>query len=341
MSHTIKVGGLDVHTWVVGKGEPVVLVHGFAVSGRYMLPLAHSLAGHYTVFTPELPGFGRSQKPPKTLGIDGLADALAGCLDALGLERPAFVANSMGCQLVTELAVAVPERVGPLTLIGPTVDPEQRRARRQLRRALSESVREPLPLLSLAARDGLAMGPVALLATARSVLADRIEERLPLIDQPTLVVRGDRDQFVSRRWGERVTTLLPRGRLVVVPGEPHAVHFTRPDLVSRLVRELLVEEARERGRQLVRNLPHRYVTAWENDETRAGEDPLPLRGYPHRYEPVVLAPDQERGRSNGREVGANVSGRNEDHSVEQAERARSNGVAEDGWKPLADVVKRA
>lgn len=341
MSHTISVGGLDVHTWVVGKGEPVVLVHGFAVSGRYMLPLGHSLAGHYAVFTPELPGFGRSQKPSKPLGIGGLADALADCLDALGLERPAFVANSMGCQVVTELAVSLPERVGPMVLIGPTVDPEQRVAPRQLRRALGESVREPLPLLSLAARDGLRMGLGALLSTARSVLADRIEERLPLIEQRTLVVCGERDQFVSREWRERVTALLPRGRLIVVPREPHAVHYTRPDLVSGLVRELLVEEARERGRQPVRKLPHRYVTAWENDETRLGEDPLPLRGYPQRYQPVVLAPDEERGRSNGREVGANVSGRNEDNSVEQAEWAGSNGVAEDGWKPLADVVERA
>jgi 2-hydroxy-6-oxonona-2,4-dienedioate hydrolase len=340
-SRTITVGGLDVHVWVVGAGEPVVLVHGYAVSGRYMLPLAQSLACHYTVLTPELPGFGRSQKPQVPLRISGLADALADCLDALGLERPAFVANSMGCQVVTELAVSVPERVGPLTLIGPTVDPEQRLARRQLRRALGESVREPLPLLSLAARDGLTMGVGALLATARSVLADRIEERLPLIDQPTLVVCGERDQFVSREWRERVTALLPRGRLAVVPREPHAVHFTRPGLVSRLVRELLVEEAEETGGQLVRSLPHRYVAAGEEDEARAGQDPLPLRSYPRRYQPVVLAPDQQGGRSNGREVGAHVPARNEDHSMEEAKWAGSNGVAEDRRKPLADVIEGA
>jgi pimeloyl-ACP methyl ester carboxylesterase len=340
-SRTIRVGGLDVHVWVVGEGEPVVLVHGYAVSGRYMLPLAHALARDYAVFTLELPGFGRSQKPPVPLRISGLADALADCLDTLGLERPPLVANSMGCQVVTELAVSVPERVGPLTLIGPTVDPAQRRARRQLRRALGESVREPLPLLSLAARDGLTMGIGALLATARSVLADRIEDRLPMIDQPTLVVCGERDQFVSREWRERVTALLPRGRLAVVPREPHAVHFTRPRLVSRLVRELLVEEAEETGGQLVRSLPHRNVAAWEEDELGAGQDPLPFLGYPHRYEPVMFAPDQKRGRLNGREVGAHVSARHEDHSMEEAQRAGANGVPKDGRKTLPDVVERA
>src|SRR5262245_53487964 len=238
-SRRIAVGGLGVHTWVAGHGEPVVLVHGFGVSGRYMLPLAEELAPRFAVLTPELPGFGRSERPRAPLGIGGLADALGGCLDELELERPALVANSLGCQIVTELAVRRPDRVGPLMLIGPTIDPEQRLARRQLLRGLSETAREPLSLVALTARDTAGMGPRALLATVRSALADRIEERLPLIEQPVLVVRGEKDQFVSARWAERVTSLLPRGELVVIPGEPHAVNFTRPDLVARLVEGLL------------------------------------------------------------------------------------------------------
>jgi 2-hydroxy-6-oxonona-2,4-dienedioate hydrolase len=256
----ITVGDLAVQTSVGGAGNPVVLVHGFGVSGSYMLPLARVLARRFSVFVPDLPGHGRSQKPPTALGITGLADALADILDVLGLEQPAFVANSMGCQVVTELAVRVPDRVGPLTLIGPTVDPAQRRARRQLLRAVRDSAREPLPLLVQAARDGSGMGARAILATGRSVLADRIERRLPLITQPTLVLRGEADQFVSTAWAEEVVALLPRGRLVVVPREPHAVHYTRPTLVARLVAELL-EESEETGGELVRDFPHRHVAA--------------------------------------------------------------------------------
>ena len=256
----ISVGDLTVHTSAGGQGDPVVLVHGFGVSGRYMLPLAKVLARQFSVLVPDLPGYGRSEKPRPPLGISGLADALADILDVLGLERPAFVANSMGCQVVTDLAVRLPERVGPMTLIGPTIDPDQRVARRQLYRALSDSAREPLPLLVLAARDGSGMGVRSILAIARSVLTDRIEERLPLIEQPTLVLRGEADQFVSTAWAEEVAALLPRGRLVVVPREPHAVHYTRPALVAGLVAELL-EESEQTDGELVGNLPHRHVAA--------------------------------------------------------------------------------
>ena len=78
---------------------PVVLLHGYGVSGTYMLPLARSLAPSFSVFVPDLPGFGRSEHPLTPLGIADLASALADLLDAAGLQCPAFVANSMGCQV--------------------------------------------------------------------------------------------------------------------------------------------------------------------------------------------------------------------------------------------------
>jgi pimeloyl-ACP methyl ester carboxylesterase len=273
-----------------------------------MLPLARSLAERFSVFVPDLPGYGRSQKPRVPLGIGGLADALSGCLDALELERPAFVANSMGCQVVTHLAVRRPEHVGPLVLIGPTFDPQRRLARSQLLGALRDSAREPLALLALAAHDDAVHGVGALVASFRSALADQIERRLPLIEQPTLVVRGGDDAFVSAEWAEQVVALLPRGRLVVVPGEPHAVHYTRPDLVARVVRELLVEEGEQTRGQRVRGLPHRNVPARQQDEPRAPEGVLPLRSDPHRHEPVALAPDEERRSPDRGELRSKVSG---------------------------------
>ena len=306
-----------------------MLVHGYGVSGRYMLPLAQSLAPSFSVFAPDLPGHGRSQRPPTPLGIAGLAAALAGWLDAAGLRRPAFVANSMGCQVVTELAVRLPGRVGPMVLIGPTVDPQRRAARHQLFGGLRDAAREPRSLLTLAAREDAVFGLGALLATARSALADRIEQRLPLIAQPTVVVRGEDDGFVGQSWAETAAALLPRGRLVVVPREPHAVHYTRPDLIARIVHKLLVEEREQAGCQLPRRLPHRHVPAWEADEPGAGQDSLPLRGDARRNEPVVLAPHEERPGMNRCELHAEVSRGGEQGAAEETERPSPHGVADD------------
>ncbi len=291
-SRRLEVLGLRIHARTGGEGPPVVLLHGYGVSGTYMLPLARLLAPSFSVFVPDMPGFGRSEQPPASLGIADLASALADLLDAAGLQCPAFVANSMGCQVVTELAVRRPERVGPIVLIGPTVDPERRTARRQLLGGLRDAAREPGSLLARTACDDVRFGVAALLATARSALADRIEERLPLITKPALVIRGEKDGFVGDTWAETAAALLPRGQLVVVPRQPHAVHYTRPDLVARMVEALVAEEVEQVGSQLRWRFPHRYVPAVETHEPGTRQDSQPFRRDPRGKQTIVLAPNE-------------------------------------------------
>jgi len=177
-------------------------------------------------------------------------------------------------------------------LIGPTVDPQRRTARRQLFDGLRDAAREPGSLLARTACDDARFGVGALLATARSALADRIEERLPLITQSALIVRGEKDGFVGQTWAETAAALLPRGRLVVVPRQPHAVHYTRPDLVARMVDALVAEEVEQVGSQLPWRFPHRHVPAAEAHEPGTRQNSLPFRGDPRGKQPVVLAPNE-------------------------------------------------
>lgn len=321
------VPGSRMHAAVVGVGAPVVLVHGFGVSGAYMLPLAETLAASsFTAFVPDLPGQGRSKQLHGQISIGRLAGALGAWVEAEGLTHPVFVANSMGCQVVTELAARRPGLVGPMVLVGPTVDPARRAARHQLFGALRASAREPFSLIALAARDDLSVGGRVLLSTARAVLADRIEERLPLIEQPTLVVHGDRDSFVSRQWAELVASLLPRGRLQTVPGEPHAVHYTQPELVAGLVGALVVEEGQYGSRQLRRRLEHWHMPATEVLQPNVDHGLAPFVRKVERHEAVPLAPDEQRRSANGRQLLSQVAAGDECDSADNVERAASNGV---------------
>ena len=287
-----NVAGVDVHAHAGGEGSPVVLVHGYGVSGRYMLPLARILAVSCSAFAPDLPGHGQSERSHAPLEIGGLARALGGWLDAVGLERPAFVANSMGCQIVTELAVRQPQRVGPMVLVGPTTDPGRRTARHQIFGALRDSAHEPAMLVALAGREWAVANLGQLRALARSVLTDRIEERLPAIEQPAIVVHGEKDGLISREWAEQAAALLPRGRLVIVPGEPHAIPYTQPRLLAGIVQELLVEEREHATSELPRSLPHRNVPARQPHQPRPRQQPLPLLGDPRRHQPIALSPHE-------------------------------------------------
>jgi 2-hydroxy-6-oxonona-2,4-dienedioate hydrolase len=80
--HRVLMDGAEVF-FRVSRSEapshrpPVVLVHGYGMSSRYMVPLALELARDFVVYVPDLPGFRRSSKPRKVLDIVELADALA------------------------------------------------------------------------------------------------------------------------------------------------------------------------------------------------------------------------------------------------------------------------
>jgi 2-hydroxy-6-oxonona-2,4-dienedioate hydrolase len=237
-SRWTTVDGLRIHARVGGldrPGAPVVLVPGIGVSGRYFVPLARRLVRHVPTLAIDLPGAGQSGRPPQALSIPELADSLAAWLDAVGIARAAFVGNSMGTQVLVDLASRAPERVERLVLTSPTVDPEGRTGREQLERLLVDIRNEPLSLLPIVGLDYLTFGPIRFVETGRYALADRPEDKLPLVEAPSIVVRGAEDPLVPERWARQVASLLPHGRLVVLDGEPHACHYTAPDRVAGLV----------------------------------------------------------------------------------------------------------
>ncbi len=220
-------------------GPPVVLVHGLVVSGRYMVPLLDELARSHAVYAPDLPGFGRSEGPAHALDVVGLADALAAWMRALGLGGAALVGNSMGCQVITELVLRHPGLAGRVVLQGPTMDPRARSAPRQMWRLLLDTTREPPSLIAIEGLDLLRAGVGRSWRTFQHALGDPVEERLPKVRVPALVVHGSRDRISPRGWAEEVARLLPDGRLVVLPGAAHAANYSAAADFARVVRAFL------------------------------------------------------------------------------------------------------
>lgn len=232
------MGDLRIHARVGGLGHPgvpIVLVPGIGVSGRYFVPLARRLLRRRPTLAIDLPGAGKSSRPPRALSIPQLADSLAAWLDAVGIAHAELVGNSMGCQVLVDLASRAPARIDSLVLTSPTVDPQARTGPEQIERLIEDIPREPLSLLPIIAYDYLRFGPARFVETGRFALEDRPEDKLPLVEAPTVVVRGDQDPLVPQRWAEEAAALLPHGRLVVLQGEPHACHYSAPDRVAQII----------------------------------------------------------------------------------------------------------
>jgi len=221
---------------------PLILVHGLGVSSRYMMPTARRLAPHRTIYAPDLPGFGRSCKPSRPLNLTELSDALARWMESLGIERAVLLANSIGCQLVIDLALRRPELVEQLILVSPTVDSKARTAFHSFARLLLDIPHERWSLFFIALLDYLQAGVGRTAHTFAYAIQDRIEERLPFVRQPVLVVRGRLDPVVPERWAKEVNRLLPLSQLVVIQSAGHAVNHNSPEQLAQVVQDFLQRE---------------------------------------------------------------------------------------------------
>ncbi|MFG1604889.1 alpha/beta fold hydrolase [Actinoplanes sp. NPDC049265] len=219
-SELITAGGLRLHLRKrPGPGPAWVLLHGLAVSHRYLMPTAAALPG--AVYVPDLPGFGLSPDPGRVLTVEENAEVVAAWIDQAGLGGVHLLGNSYGCQVAVELAVRRPELVRSLVLVGPTADPAAPTAFGQIARWARDLLREDPRQLPMIAADVRDAGLRRVVLTLRDCVRHRIDRRLPLVAAPTLVLRGEHDTIAPSDWVVEAARLAPDGVAGDVPGAAH------------------------------------------------------------------------------------------------------------------------
>jgi pimeloyl-ACP methyl ester carboxylesterase len=115
---TIQMGSLRVHHMHGGRGTPVLFIHGLGSSGymewRFNLEFA---AAHHRVYAPDLPGFGRTEKPRARYGVPYFTRFIDRYMEDRGLRSAAVVGASLGGRVALELALEYPKRVRKLVLV--------------------------------------------------------------------------------------------------------------------------------------------------------------------------------------------------------------------------------
>jgi pimeloyl-ACP methyl ester carboxylesterase len=114
----LHMGSLRVHHTFGGRGAPVLFIHGLGSSGylEWRFNLEPAAAVH-RVFAPDLPGFGRSEKPRARYGIPYFTRFIERYMDGRGLRSAAVVGASLGGRIAIELALKHPQRVSKLVLV--------------------------------------------------------------------------------------------------------------------------------------------------------------------------------------------------------------------------------
>ena len=108
----------DIYVGDTGKGIPLVLVHGFLGSSKMWEPQIEFLKKNYRIVTPDLPGFGKSNKAKPCNNINGMAQIILDCLKEKKIEKFYLLGHSMGGMIVQEMAKLAGERIIKLICYG-------------------------------------------------------------------------------------------------------------------------------------------------------------------------------------------------------------------------------
>jgi pimeloyl-ACP methyl ester carboxylesterase len=253
VSEHLQVEGRSVHyrRSEGGSAVPLIHIHGFAISGAYLMPTARLLAGRWVNVVPDLPGYGLSERRDHVLDIPELAGAVLALLDALDIEQAVLVGNSMGCPIGLEVAHKAPERVHRLVLVSLAGGVQNQPLPRALGQLALDVVRESPRMVPVALPDYLRFGPVNGLRLFHELTLFPSLERLLHTPVPTLAVLGGRDPLMpSPSRVREVGRLAPHDLAVaVVDRAAHAVNFSHPLELARAIESwldgaLLTDDAR-------------------------------------------------------------------------------------------------
>jgi len=239
---------------VMGAPPTIVLLHGFTQTGRSWEPTIAALGERYRALAPDIRGHGSAARLRPVDFPSVHADILA-----LAPGRFGLAGYSMGGRIALSSALAAPDRIARLTLIGASPglsDAAERRARRAADEALADRIEgggieafarewaalplwadQPPAVAAAAHAMRLAQSPAGLAAALRGLgtgVMAPLWERLPELTIPVTLIVGERDAKF-RAIAEQMADALPDAALHVVPGAGHAVQLEAPAAVADLL----------------------------------------------------------------------------------------------------------
>jgi pimeloyl-ACP methyl ester carboxylesterase len=115
MEHlTVRANGAAFHVATTGQGRPLLLLHGWPEFWLTWQPVMTRLSDRFTLYAPDLRGFGDSDKPDGLFGPDHQASDMLALMDALGLKQAGIVGHDVGGALMQPLARQAPDRIAGL-----------------------------------------------------------------------------------------------------------------------------------------------------------------------------------------------------------------------------------
>jgi pimeloyl-ACP methyl ester carboxylesterase len=258
---------------VKGKGQPLVLIHGFGAGIWVWEKQIEVLSQGYRVYALDLIGHGFSDRPKIPYTPETYIHCLKDFMDRVGIEKATLIGNSMGGGVAWATAIFLPERVHRLILIDcvpPDVLPQVKNESFRMLAAIRDV--PFLPYLLLAARDKNSIRQILLecISDIRLITPEvvnrqyqlskikgttwalystfkhaeealKLKDQFALIRKPTLFIWGEKDLIFPPRLGENLHRAISGSKLTKIEKSGHIPMWETPDEVNQAILSFLRE----------------------------------------------------------------------------------------------------
>jgi 3-oxoadipate enol-lactonase len=256
--------GIEVAWFEVGRGEPLILIHGLADDHRAWRRSLPDLALRRRVLLYDLRGHGQTSSGEADGTLRQLGDDLIALMDAIGVDRADIAGFSLGGTIAMRAGIDHPHRIRRLVLVA--TSSRVGRSAAEWYRQRVEMVERDDPLLRETldrdAADVYAEAPAELeqgLLIRRQSTADPrgygnacaamaalneapLDPELRAITAPTLIVASEKDKHCPPRAAEIIAAGIGGSRLEILPGAGHAIPAEKPRELARLMNSFLADD---------------------------------------------------------------------------------------------------
>lgn len=234
--------------------KTILILHGWGVdSGKYLdlKQLLENLG--FTVFVPDLPGFGKQKLLKNVMNVDDYVDFVKEYIKKNNLEHIIVIAHSFGARIAIKLIAPAKHPVSRLILTGAAgIKPRLAFSKRTLQYfAISLGELSNYPMFSFLKQkirkilyfiigewDYYNAGDLR--ETFKKVIAEDLLSYLPKIDIPALLVWGENDKVIPVLYGKKMQQLIPNSKLILVEETGHKLPYEAPQRFVEAIKSFIL-----------------------------------------------------------------------------------------------------
>ncbi len=234
----IKINGKEIYYEVLGRGKPVLFLHGWGGTSQSLKDLAKLISADHQSILMDLPGFGKSDNPDPKWGVEEYASLVTHFVKKLKLSSVILVGHSFGGTLSLFLGSKYPKLFKKLILFAPSYKRGGKRSKvSSYGRFLPSAIKKPLYRIFFP-KSELYKYP-HLEKNFRNLITHDISPEVVSIRIPVLIIWGTKDSYVPVSHASELNRLIPESKLTIMEGYGHGLPLMEPGLIYEAVKSFL------------------------------------------------------------------------------------------------------